>query len=594
MNKPDKFSNFLDQTFKLDDYEGESKVLDLKEAVSRYVKPGMHIFISDRANALACELIRQYYGQRADFSLISLVATNQILNLIYCRICNKLITSSATEIHPTPGPSKVVQKAYKNKTIDIENWSLLSLTQRLMAGALGLPFMPTKSIAGTSMAKDNMDLYAEIYDPFNDESKVGVVKAITPDISLIHAWAADPKGNVIAAPYLFSGGDVWGAKASKKGVIVTVENIVPTSFIRENSISVSIPDYMVNCVILLPFGAHPQSMPVNFGIPEFETYSEDYEFSVQRRKASQNNNELDKWVKKWILDCRDHKDYLSMLGSRKLSALKDKAAGNSWKNSPAPDISLEDSEYNSREHMVVAASRRLAQLVLKKDYKTILFGIGTSCLAGYLAYYKLKSMDNDVELWLGGSGYYGFAPRPSNTVYPAYADAPTMQTSKMISDVISSYGIFIGGRQKSCISVLSSAQVDKYGNLNSTKVSSDSYIIGSGGGNDAVNANEVLLILPQSSHRLVEDLYYVTCPGTNITTLVTDMGIYQKTDQEFVLTDYFVNPSFTSVNDTVEKIRKNCGWELKIAPELNEVLPPSHEELMLLKSFDPKGCFLSR
>jgi acyl CoA:acetate/3-ketoacid CoA transferase beta subunit len=203
----------------------------------------------------------------------------------------------------------------------------------------------------------------------------------------------------------------------------------------------------------------------------------------------------------------------------------------------------------------------------------------------------LKQKGYDVELWLGGSGYCGISPRPANSSYPTYMDVPTMLTSKMISDTVNAYGIFIGGKQGNCISVLSAAQVDKHGNLNSTMTSSDSYLIGSGGSNDAVNAKEVLLMLPQSRDRLVDNLYYVTCPGDKVRTLVTDMGIFQKFDGEFTLTNYFLNLEIPSSEEAISQIRQNCGWELKVSSQITEVSPPSLEELLLLRTFDPQGYF---
>jgi len=586
-----KFGDFRDDIFKLEEYEGSSKVLDLGEAVRRYVKPGMKLHVSDRTNALPSELIRQFYGTKPDFTLIAVVITEQLLNLIHCRLAKKLITSSCTEVYPTPGPSKVIQRAFKDKAIELENWTLLSLPQRLMAGAFGFPFMPTKSLLGSNMAQENQDSFCEMSDPFGSGTKIGLVKALNPDISLVHGWAADPHGNIIKAPYTLSGEDVWGAKASRGGVVATVEHIVSTQFIRKHSAFVAIPSYLVNSVSLAPFGAHPQGLMTNFGISEFEPYADDYEFMTQRRQASRNAQDMDAWIRSWVLDCPTHNDYLSKLGQDRMSLLKRKATIDSWKDNPALDSISHSPSYNPREMMVVAAARKTEETVLNKEYKGIVFGIGTSCLAGYLAYYQLRQKGHDIELWLGGTGYHGLSPRPTNSEYPIFADAPSVLTSKMISDTVNTYGVFIGGQQGNCLSILSSAQIDKHGNLNATMLSQESYIIGSGGGNDAANAKEVLLLAPQSRDRLVDNVYYVTCPGDRVKTLVTDMGIFQKLDGELTLTNYFPDPSLASPEEAIDRIRQNCGWEVKISSQVTEVSPPSLEELLLLRTFDPKGYF---
>ena len=139
--------------------------------------------------------------------------------------------------------------------------------------------------------------------------------------------------------------------------------------------------------------------------------------------------------------------------------------------------------------------------------------------------------------------------------------------------------------------MLSTAEVDKYDNMNSTKTAPDSHLIGSGGANDAVNAKEVLLIAPQSRQRLVENVYYVSCPGNRVNALVTDMGIFQKMDGEFSLTCYFPDSTVSSSTEAIDRIRQNCGWELRTAAHVTEIPIPSEDELLLLRTFDPQGYF---
>ena len=76
------------------------------------------------------------------------------------------------------------------------------------------------------------------------------------------------------APY---GEDLWGALASKGGVIVTVEKIVPTEFIKKYAALVKIPSYAVNAVVLAPLGLHPFSL-ANPGISDIDPYEKDVDF----------------------------------------------------------------------------------------------------------------------------------------------------------------------------------------------------------------------------------------------------------------------------------------------------------------------------
>src|SRR5208283_5385440 len=104
--------------------------------------------------------------------------------------------------------------------------------------------------------------------------KIGLLKALNPDISIVHGVAADREGNTImTAPYSES---LWGAKASTGGVIVTVEKLVSADVIRQHSHLVRLPAYMVNSVSVVPLGAHPGGV-WSQGIEQCEAYAEDYE-----------------------------------------------------------------------------------------------------------------------------------------------------------------------------------------------------------------------------------------------------------------------------------------------------------------------------
>ena len=584
-----KWDDFLDKTFTLKEYEGKNKVVDLSEAIRRNVRPGMNLYLGERSNALICELIRQFHGTHPDFTIVMLFVMEQALNLVHCGLVKNIVTTSCTEFFPTSGPSITIRNAFKNRSIEIENWSLCTLNQRLLAGALDLPFTPTKSIANSSMALENKGAFCRIPDPFGGQKQISLKKALKPDVALIHGWAADPAGNTIVAPCAISGEYTHGAKASKEGVIVTVEQIVSTEFIREHSALVSIPAGIVNSVSLAPLGAHPQGMVTDYGVAEFEPYAEDYSFTKERRGASRDPQELDSWIKDWVLDCPTHDVYLEKLGGDKVSLLKEKGTKRDWRDNLDTQALSYSPEYNSREMMVIAAARKTKELVLKNNYDGVLCGIGTSGLPGWVAYYDLRKEDYDVNLWIG-SGIYGFSPCPGD---PQLCSLPTIMSARMLTNGLNAYGMFIGGNHKGkYMSILSAAQIDRHGNLNSTKISESSYVIGSGGGNDATNANEVLAIIPQSARRFVSKVPYITCPGHNTTIIVSDMGIFERIDGEFVLTTYFPNTRFHDSQEIITQIRENCSWELKISAQLKQEPTPTLEELVTLRAFDPEGYFI--
>ena len=292
----------------------QGKVLDLREAVKRYVKPGMKLHLAagiGGPSAAICEIIRQFWGKNPEFTLIQSTVTGHALNLVHARLAKKLICSVCANISASGRPSKVIQAACESKQIELENWTLNSLQQRLMAGAFGVPFMPTRSVLGSSIAEDNEASFKTMDDPFGSGTKVGLASALLPDISIVHGCVADVEGNtILCAPY---GEDLWGALASKGGVIVTVEKIVPTEFIKKYAALVKIPSYAVNAVVLAPLGLHPFSL-ANPGISDIEPYEKDVDFLNVLYEASASEHALDEWIKEWILHCENHEQYLDKLG----------------------------------------------------------------------------------------------------------------------------------------------------------------------------------------------------------------------------------------------------------------------------------------
>ncbi|MEK7681233.1 MAG: CoA-transferase, partial [Chloroflexota bacterium] len=530
-----KYDSYTKGLFAIPEYEGESKVITLGGAIRRNVKPGMTVHMAQDARAAVCEIIRQFYGTKPGLTFVVNIMGQHALNVVHAGLARKLITSNASDLFPAPGPSAIIQRAFKEKTVEIESWSLLSLLQRFIAGALDVPFMPTKSLIGSSMAEHNKDAYSAVDDPFGSGGRVGVVKALQPDVSIVHGWAADPYGNTITLPV--DGDGVWGAKAAKNPVIVTVERIVSTDFIREHAPLVKIPGHMVGAVCHVPFGAHPGGVLNRLLPAEFQAYTQDREFTIAHRNASQKPETLDAWLKEWVLDVKDHEGYLKKLGSDKLLWLRGRAQADSWEvelRSLADNISTSP-DYNAAELMVVVAARQLVERMPQRGHRVVLTGIGTGGLAAFLAYYRLREKNYTIALTVG-SGYFGFAPRPGS---PAQSDFANSYTAQMLSDALDVYGVVVAGPKNASIGILGAGQIDKHGNINSTRLSADMYLTGAGGGNDAAStARECMVVVPQSKRRFMEQVPYISMPGRRVTVLVSNRGVFQKLgdSQELVLT----------------------------------------------------------
>ena len=529
------------------------------------MRPGISIHIETGPRAAIRAIARKFWGQRPSFTLImARVGGGHAGELLYGGLVREVIAASYGVVAPA-GPMRAVQIAYKRGDIRFEHWSLYTLLQRLQAGAQGVPFLPTRSLVGSDMARDNPHAFKLIDNPFSS-GKVAVVKALHPDLSIVHGLAADEDGNVLfSPPYEES---LWGAKAAKLGVLATVEKVVPREVIKRYSHLVKLPSAQVAAVVEAPFGAHPGAMS-NHACPEVDGYVLDAPFLANYHSFSRQGK-LDDWVREWVLGVLSHDAYLAKLGQERLQGLKDRAkrlAESSVADAPQP-ASPSSLGYTRDEMMAVAGARAIARRVKERGYRTLLAGVGQGDLAGALAYYLLKQEGIAVAMAMG-TGYYGFEPGRSR--------GERVGDCVMLTDTMEGYGVIVGGANARCLALLGAGQVDRYGNINST-LSRGELLVGSGGANDAVSlASETLVVARQSPTRLVERVEYVTCPGERVRTLVTDLGVYEKGDAGvFELARLYPGV-------TLEQARAACGWPLISRRDLATEPPPAEQELRLLR-----------
>ena len=580
---------FLGSKFRLPIDEGEDKVCPLDEAVRKHVRKGMSIGFAGRGGALFNQLVREFWGKDPRFTIINNGITATVLALIHGRLARRVIASYIGDVYPTPGPNPVAQKAYLSGEVKYENWTMLTIPQRLLAGAMDWSVIPTRSIVGSSMEEENRESFRVVDDPFVPGERIGLMKALRPDIALVHGVAADRSGNTILTYPLAA--DVFGGWAAKQGVIISAERIVSTEYIRNHSHLVRIPSYMVKAVCEVPYGAHPAGMP-NCGLPEFEHYFEDYDFLTESREASRDDRRFTEWIKYWILDCRNYDEYLAKLGRDRLLYLRGKAHSESWKDETVAQISnLDfDREPNALEKMAVIAAQVVSSKMIDRGYRTLLAGVGLPHLAGWLATYKLKEQGYDMDL-MAEIGMFGHLPRASDPFIFSYHN---QHTCKILNNNETMLAVFVGGSSNQCLGILGAGQIDKYGNGNSTEIPGVTYLVGSGGANDIASGNrETVAVITSGRQRLVEKVPYVTFNGKNVTTLVTDVGVFEKTDGggTFTLTSYIPSRPGQTAGEAVAEMKERVGWELKVSPNLREAPPVAREEVTLLRLFDPKGFY---
>ncbi|MFC1474723.1 CoA-transferase [bacterium] len=571
---------------------GPSKVMPLGDAITKFIKPGMTIHTGVTHFFSYCgifELIRRFQGTDAGFEVISLGSRTHGIWMIRTGILKKLISTFVGDVYPSPGPNPVYNKAYLDGTVEFESWTVLTLPMRLKAAAMGLSCTTTNSIIGSGMEEENTDSFQAIDDPFNPGKKIGLLKALVPDISIIHGVAADEYGNTLfTAPYAEG---LWGEMAAREGTIVTVEKIVSTDYIREHSYFCKLPGSFVRSVSVVPYGAHPNGMKSFFmeGMPSF---AEDYDWVEEFYHACRDEKKLDDWMNHWILDCAGPEEYLEKIGPKKISFLIEKADENYWKSEIESKLDKIESgpEYNDFEWMIVTASKILKKRIVENGYKRILAGIGMSNLAAWMACYDLKRDGVEISL-VAETGFVDYLPRPAD---PFIFNLSNVPMCTMLTDTFHALGVMTTGLNNHCIGSLGAAQVDKFGNINSTKIPGKAYITGPGGANDVLSsACETMLVVPQGKRRQIEKVPHISGPGARAKTLITTMGVFEKVEGKdtFVLTAYLAQPGKTQ-DECIEAIRDNCGWELDVADELEAVQPPELEELRFLRLFDPDRHFL--
>jgi acyl CoA:acetate/3-ketoacid CoA transferase alpha subunit/acyl CoA:acetate/3-ketoacid CoA transferase beta subunit len=568
------------------------KVMSLHDAVKCYVKPKMMLHTCQTGirwcTAIYNEIARQFWGKNTEITLAGISMNFPQAILVHGKIVNKMITSYFGDPYFVPSPNRVIQRAYKEGALDIEHWSIYTLTLRFQAAAMGLPFLPSHSLVGSSMEKDNAKDIIIMDYPDRKGEKISLVKGLQPDLSVVHAWLADPEGNAVFIPPLAE--NVSGAMASKEGVLLTVEKIVPTETLRKYSHMVKLPGIYVKSVSEVPFGAHPSGMS-QVGMNDYRFYSEDYAFVDKAHQEAKSDATFEEWIDKWVLSCKDHNDYLAKLGHDRINLQTGQTDTQGWKtNFSALKKIKANKQYASIEMAMVVMSRVLQQKIIDKGHQTLLAGAGIANLASWLCFYMLKEKKISIEL-MAEIGMFGYTPCPTE---PVLFNSSNFATCKVTTDIPTIMGLFVGGINANCIGALGAAQIDEHGNINSTKVDEKTVMVGSGGANDVCSAaKDIVVIIPQSKKRLLKDVYYITSPGKHVSTIVSTLGVFEKkgSDKVFTLTGYFPSEE-KDVDMIMDKFRQTSGWSFNIADDLKEIDPPTEKEITMLRIFDPDRFFL--
>jgi acyl CoA:acetate/3-ketoacid CoA transferase alpha subunit len=550
------------------------KVMSLTEAVRRFIAPGASLHLAyggGRPNATVAEIVRQFRGSRPGFTVSAQGFVNTQHALVAAGLVERLVVAFAGENYPGPRPNPVLQRALRRGELEIESWSLWTLTARLIAGALGTGFAPVRSLAGSSIGADLAGRDYTRVEAFGAE--VDVVRELRPDVTLVHGLVGDEEGNVVLPPPF--GERAWGAMAASSAVIATVERIVGRAEIQRHNTMPVVPGHVVSAVCEAPLGAHPYGLDGG-GVSGVAGYAEDDDFMADLRRAAKDDDAIQAWIDDWIVATGDHAGLLDRLGPERLERLR---------TPPATTAPAGDAPPNESERMTLALVRVLRERILAAGHQLVLAGIGYAHLAAWTAVTGLQRAGHRVEL-AAELGISGVRPLPGDPYLFALQNLPT---SVQLTDVMDVLGRDVGGPATSSLGVLGAGVLDQEGNINSTW-SSGTYVVGSGGANDvATAADEVVVVVKHARDRLVEHVEYVTAPGAQVSLVVTSEAILERRDGVLTAIRYLGDGDPAAA---ARDLREHTGWELVIAPDLRREPDPDPDDLRLLRSFDPRRVFL--
>lgn len=292
-----------------------SKLMSAREAVEQFVHDGDSVFLgyTSWATALEWEIARQRKKHLTPVATVGSI----LLPLLGC--ADRLITAYALG----------AQSPYFRQRLEAGEWQIEDYTNQtialmFMAGALGIPFIPTRSMLGSDYVSETFypqpngflgkDKLRVMESPFGGEAFVAL-PALKPDVSCIHVQWADEEGNAA-----FWGGDGevrWGLWASKR-VIISAEEIVPTSVLRSDPERVTIPGMNVDAVVHAPFGALPWGLPGYYG--GSGRLMGEYLVGMRTKES------FEEQVARWVDGCKDHDAFLALyearFGAGSLAALR--------------------------------------------------------------------------------------------------------------------------------------------------------------------------------------------------------------------------------------------------------------------------------
>jgi len=293
-----------------------TKVVTLGEAIRRHVPDGASVALGTALECLipfaaAHELIRQ--GRR-NLTLVGPISDVCFDQLVAAGCVRRIVAAWVGNVQH--GSGYAFRRALEQgvpRRVEVEDHSNFSIALALEAAALGVPYLPTRSLLGSDLLAWNPRLRVAAC-PFTGDPLV-LVPALAPDVAILHVQRADRQGTCHAwGP---TGVSAVAGKASR-AVIVIAEELVEPDVIRSDPNRTLLPGFLVTAVVHLPGGAHPS--------PVQGHYNRDHALYADWHARSATVEGAAAWLDEWVRGPGDHAAYLAKLGHERLARLRPRAA----------------------------------------------------------------------------------------------------------------------------------------------------------------------------------------------------------------------------------------------------------------------------
>ena len=286
-----------------------AKLFSMREAIAELVPDGASVALGLQLEqmipfAAGHEIIRQ---KKRDLTLIGPISDILFDQLIGAGCVKEVIAAWVGNV--MMGSAYNFRRAVEQGSMKVFNLTNFTVALALQAGAMGVPFVPTRTALGSDVTKGNHFFY-QIFSPFEGKEPLWAVRALNPDVTIVHVQRADREGNAHCWGNL--GVMVEAVRAAKR-VIVMAEEVVEPEVITSDPNRTVIPGFLVNSVVESPYGAHPS--------PVQGYYKRDDAFFRQYHEQTKTKADNDAWLACWVYGLSERRDYLNQLGSCRVEEL---------------------------------------------------------------------------------------------------------------------------------------------------------------------------------------------------------------------------------------------------------------------------------